>query len=90
MMALLKGGFRENFQTGFCLCTSRTNQYDLNYLLIHAPCGSGAVGFMYTITGSQGADDNGIIDYLGFSTTDLLTGKFCKYRPRPFLRTRVN
>lgn len=57
-----------------------------------------AEGFMYTITGSQGADDNGIRDYLGFSTTDLLTGKLssltfqkrCKYRPRPFLRTRDN
>lgn len=29
--------------------------------------------FMYTITGSQGAGDSGIRDYLVLSTTDLLT-----------------
>lgn len=34
-----------------------------------------AEALMYTITGSQGADDGGIRDYLG-SMTDMLTGTF--------------
>lgn len=73
MMALLKGGFRENFQKG---SVSRTIlPGPINIFTTYSFMSGVAEGFMHTITGSQGADDNGMRDYLGFSTTDLLTGK---------------